>query len=386
MAIISVEGQFYIHFKIGDYEDFLDNGGALLNFVIQESAGGNLPMFEMEFRTSQVEVIPKLNEGNKIECRFGFDEKDAVDIDLRIQKVLFARESDNYIVITIKGLSGNPSYLNDSKIKGFLDKNSKEVIKETVEQNGFTFKEHESGVSTPSDKQNWIRNNQTPISFVDEVWKHSYINDDDFYLFGITKDSKFLFAQYSKLALEDFKWILDVSGYVENSIVYNSDYEIRSNTGLNNAIGVYNRERRAFNIEDGTSENIETPDKKPILASSSKLSITEDEPTNQMKSVISSSNIHDNYNKAVLNNTSKIILHGTTEIEVRLASKFLPFELFDMVLFLNNPIDKENQADIGMIAGNYIITEIRRFFYDMSFGTSLILSRDSLNTLEGDLK
>jgi len=385
MAIISVEGQYYLYLKLGDYEDFLDNGGALLQFIIQESAGGNLPLFEIQFRTNQVETIPKLNEGNEITCRFGLSSDDAVDMNLRIQKVHFLKDSGDFMTITIKGLVGNSGYLRNSEIKGFSQKTSNDVIKETVNENGLKFTEHPTGITTPSDRQNWIRNNQTPTAFIEEVWKHSYINDNDFYLFGITKDSKFIFGQYSKMVLADTKYTLDSNGWTDNGIVYNSDYIITNNAGLHNAIAVYNKEKRVYNIEDGTSENIVTPMKKPILASTQKLNIVSDEPTNQSKTVISSSNIHDNYNKAVLNNTSKIILHGSTEIEIRLATKFLPFELFDMVLFLNDPIDKNNQEDVGMIAGNYMITEIRRFFYDNTFGTTLILSRDSLNTLEGDL-
>jgi len=386
MAILSVKDQYYLYIKISEFEDFLKNGGSLIHFIIQESSGGDLPLFEMHFRSNITETIVMVNEGNKISCRFGISEKDAVDVSMVIQKVELNRDSDNFISFIIKGFIGNHQFLNESKIEGFKNKKSVDVIKKTTEDCGFNYKAHKTGIDPTNDTQNWIRYNQSPKSFIENTWKRSYVSDDDFLVYCINKESTLVLAQYSKIALAEPKWVLDVNGLTENSIVYNSDYVIRNNSGLNNMIGVYNRERNEINIESGEISKIKTPNKKPILASSKTLNIPKDEPTSFLKNCVKDDNTHSNYNISVLNNFSKVILHGTTEIEVVLASKFLPFEIFDTVLFLNDPIDKKEQSDIGMIAGNYIITEIRRFFHDNVFGTSLVLSRDSLNELEGDLK
>lgn len=382
MAISEIKDQYYLYFDIDGYKDFLNGGGDIISFVIHERAGGDLPIFDLVFRTGQVDVIPKINEGTPINCKFGRSAEDSDDMILRIQKYEMKIESTHYMLFNIKGIVGSPKYLKESKIEYWKNRKATDVIKAVAGQH-LLYKEHKTGISPSADTQTWIRPNTTSNVFIEKVWRHMYISETDFYVYAINKMGEFILGQYSKITGKKEDWKLDNNS--DDAISFRSDYVIRSKSGLTNAIGVYDRERRVHHIEEGTDQAVKTPSKLPVLAGGS-LNVSSEDPVFQGRGVLMHENIHANYNKAELNNKSKVILHGTTEIEVRLNINYEPFEIFDLVLFNHVPIDKDQQLDKGFLSGLYVITDIKRYYNEKTFGTTLVLSKDALNNLEGSLK
>ena len=381
MAIISVENQYYFYFDIGGNTEFADGGGKIVSFVIEEFAGGSLPMFEFVFTTANFDILKNINEGTTINCTYGKDSDHTDELSMMIQKFEYALQSSQFLLITCRGYVGGTTALTQCEIAGYENQTSLDVIK-AVASIDYKVK---SDAKTPSDSQNWIRYNIPANRFIQEVWEHSYINDDNFLIYGINRHNEFMINDYKNATSGKEVWKFSSQTDAQDSIAIQSNYRIQSNHGLLNNISVYQKERRVFDVETGLVEKVITPDKKPILASGKKLNIQDKDPKNYGKVRTTTEAFHDNYHKAFYNNTSKIALYGAVEVHITTDSEFKKFELYDLAKFENIQQDKDG-LDTELLSGLFLITKISRYWAGNTYLTSITLSKEALNNIKGSLK
>lgn len=381
MAIVEIKDQYYFYFDIGGDADFTDGGGSISSFVFEEFAGGSLPMFEFVFVTSRFEILPKINEGTVINCTFGIDSDHTEEMVMTIQKFEYTVQSAQFLRIMCRGFIGGTEHLSKCEIKGWKSKDSLAVIKDVAGLN-YSVK---SKATTPSDTQNWIRPNIPANAFIQQVWEHSYISDTNFLIYAINRRGEFVINDYKNATSGSEKWKLgEKSSAGSNSISIHPGYRINSNHGLLNNIAVYTKERVVYNIETGKHVLVSTAKSKPILASGSKLNVQSKDPKSTGKVMSTHEAHHSNYHKAYYNNKNKIALYGSTEVHVETDAKYLKFELYDLVKF-NNIKQHDNEKDTEALTGLFLITRISRYWANKNFGTSLTLSKESLNGLKGAL-
>ena len=381
MAVIESKGNYYFFFDIDGDSSFTDGGGGIISFIAEEFAGGALPQFEFVFTTSDFKILKKINEGTVVSCTYGKSSDKTDTMELKIQKFEYTVFDTDYIRIELKGFIGTTTHLQKCEITGWKSKTSLDVIKDVA---GIDYKV-KSKASGTSDTQNWIRYNIPANRFIQEVWERSYISDKNFLVYAINRHGEFYIDDYLNATSGDEKWEFVAGETKGNKIMISPTYTIHSNHGLVNNVAVYKRERRVFNIETGgDSTKVSTPAKSPILASGSKINVQSSDPKNYGKVRSTHEAIHKNYHKALYNNSSKIALHGITEVEIETDSEYLPFELYDIAKFENWKIDPKDK-DTELLSGLFLITRISRYWTNNRFRTAVTLSKDAMNNIKGEL-
>ena len=382
MAAIESKGNYYFFFEIDGDSDFTDGGGGIMSFIIEEFTGGSLPQFEFVFTTADFKVLSKINEGSTVSCTYGKTSDKTDEMTMIIQKFQYTVFDTDYLRIDLKGFIGTTTHLQKCEIKGWKAKTSLDVIKEVA---GIDYKV-KSKATTPSDTQNWIRQNTPANIFIEDVWRHSYISDDNFLIYAINRKGEFVINDYKNATSGKEKWEFVAGETKGNKIMVSPTYSIQSNHGLVNNIAVYERERRVFDIEKGgKDEKVTTPSKSPVLASGSKINVQSKDPKNYGKVRSKHEAVHDNYHKAVYNNVSKTALHGITEIEIETDSAYNDYELYDIAKFENWKIDPKDK-DTELLSGLFLITRISRYWANNRFRTAITLSKDAMNNIKGSLK
>lgn len=382
MAIVEIKNQYYFYFDIDGNAGFAENGGSINSFVIEEFAGGSLPMFEFVFTTCDFEILKSINEGSVINCTYGETSDKTDTLTMMIQKFEYRIIDASFMMVTTKGFIGTTPHLSKCEIKGWASKTSLDVIKDVA---SIDYKVKSRATNT-SDTQNWIRYNIPANRFIQEVWEHSYISDDNFLLYAINRHNEFIIDDYKRVSSQPEKWTFNLKEDDGNKVAISPRYVIHSNHGLVNNVAVYERERRVFDLENGgKTEKIKTPKKSAVLASGSKINVQSADPKNYGKVRMKHEAIHKNYHKAYYNNISKIALYGATEIDIETDSVYKDYELYDICKFENFEQDK-NGLDTELLSGLFIITRISRYWANDRFRTALTLSKEALNNLKGKLK
>jgi hypothetical protein len=155
-------------------------------------------------------------------------------------------------------------------------------------------------------------------------------------------------------------------------------------------MSAYKKSRVLHNVETGALCCSTTPDKKVLLANSSSLNITSSEPKHQRKMVTKNENHHDKYWDAYFNNYSKSAVYSSSEVIVHLDHKYKPYELFDIVEYIDLGVkDVDSKSDDKIknhLSGNFLITGISHYINNKTYGCTLTLTREVLNNQEGGLK
>jgi len=394
-VLVGVEGQFIFGFKIEGLGNFLGESGTITSFVMEEKIGGDVPAFELKFKTSDADVIKNLNEGAEMYVLFGqslFGKYKTAE--MTIQKFSNQVSADSeYVHIQISGLLKNGvEWLRENKQEAYKMKSSLHVLKDIAGRYFNVFDDMLS-IDDTKDQMNWLRPNRSPSRFIDDVWKRSYISDDNALVYGIEMTGTFVITDIIGIMEQAGTippWRLEPYGTTEVrpfSASYNPAIEVNSEFGLMNNMTTNKKVTPIHSITDGAAKKVETPELKPSLISGP-LNIMKDAPIKyEVQLPIDTTNVSDNYSKSRLINLPKNAMINSVEIDVEIENKWMDYLLFDLVDFV--PYDPSVNMISGSLnstlGGTYTITKISRYFANNRAVIKLTLSRDGMNGMSGTL-
>lgn len=394
-VLVGVEGQFVFGFKIEGLGNFLGESGTITSFVMEEKIGGDVPAFELKFKTQDASVIKNLNEGAEMYVLFGqslFGKYKTAEMTIQKFSNEVSQDSE-YIHIQISGLLKNGvEYLRENKQEAYKNKSSLHVLKD-IASRYFTVFDDMLSVDDTKDAMNWMRPNRPPSRFLDDVWKRSYISDDNALVYGIEMTGTFVITDIVGIMNQSGTippWRLEPYGVKDIrpfSASYNPSIQVNSEFGLMNNMTTNKKVTPIHSITDGAAKKVETPQLKPALVSGP-LNIMKDAPIKyEVQLPIDTTNVSKNYSKSRLITLPKNAMINSVEIDVEIENKWMDYLLFDLVDFVPYAanVDMLSGTLNSTLGGTYTITKISRYFANNRAVIKLTLSRDGMNGMTGEL-
>lgn len=383
--MVGVEGQFFISITIEGVGDFLGEGGAIIEFAMEEKVGGDVPAFTLKFKTTDATVISKFNEGAQVQVVFGKSMTDYKYAQMQVQKFDHNVDNSEFITINVKGIIQNGiHYLKDNAQKSYRDYLSSEVLEE-VAKPYFEVVKWQAGA--PQDTMTWVRPNHTPHRFLQDVWKRSYMGDDNALVYAIEMSGKFLITDIKMIAAQPLKWFLVMYGTditLPNTAAYDPNYEIASDFGLLNNMVTNTKKTPIHSMNDGQAKEVVTPAITPVLINGP-LNKMKDAPIKtEFQQSIDTDNFHDNYSKARLVTVPQTAMLNSLELNITIENKWQDYLLLDLIHFTPwKPKASAMIAEMQSIGGIYSITRISRFYANNRAGIKITISRDGMNNMSG---
>jgi len=399
-AIAGVDGQFFFAFQIEGVGDFLGEAGAITNFVMEEKIGGDLPAFTLTFKTTDFSVINRINEGADVSVVFGKSWRSYVSnfvagtvrgndyksADMVVQKFTHRITDSEFMVVEVLGLIKNgPEFLRDNEQKAWKKKNSVSVIKEVAEK---YFKVDVWTSAEPQDEMNWLRPNTSPSKFIFDTWKRSYMSDNNALVYGIEMNGVFTITDIQMIMDQDGgmpKWFIREKGVEEkslNTVDYNPNIKILSDFGLINNMVTHKKVTPLHSMKDGAAKKVETPPLTPMIVGGPLNMMTDQPVKHEYQKLIDTDNFHDNYSKARLISVPRATMMNSLEIEIYIENQWQDYRLFDLIHFQPFRLGKKKMEEIS---GIYCITKISRFYGGNRAGIKIVISRDGMNNMQGNL-
>jgi hypothetical protein len=373
---IGVEGQFYLRFKIGDNDDFLDRDDFFF-FNVYEYAGNLLPTFEWSFRTQDESILKRLNEGNLLQAQYGRSREELRDVQLSISSLSPSKDGANFTVVTCNGYASQINYITNHNIQITGEQSGVETSIAVAQSNGFTVK---GNVTKSADKQRWIQHNTSDKAFVNNCYMRSDIPNSAVSI-AITADNLFVIkdlrADFERPKNNRFDWKFTKNPSIESDIVYDSDGDFESQAGfINNWIG-YGREIKLIdNVTGEVSSILEQPEVVLSLANKvDKLSSVNDRYGG---SRYQSESVHSNYHESY--NHNLIFLANLSKIEntVSTSDKFFGIKPLDLVMYSEEGTERVEQSS-DYKSGLFVASGVVRNFQADRVNTTVILNREALN-------
>ena len=369
-------GDFVITFSFGSNPkctDFItaDNLKSLALFYM---AGNYRPILYMTFTLENNELIKYLNAGNILTMSFGDREPSTQEA---VQFELFSDDSSkNFTVgyeVALKAAFYKSKFTNKLGCKSYPNSLSVDVIKEIATNNGFNFL---TNTTKTNDLQLWYRCGTTEWNFMNELWYHSYINDDTFLAYGMDCDNIY-FYDVKNLVKQGVKWVVTTNRQeatpntllVGSVSVTNNYGTYKDLIGNNLLLSEYNLDVGDLTVNTYKLKSFTTIDTDSLpINSANALDYTY---------AVTSDDVHKNYNKAINQNIRNNLLYSTVQIYTSAAAVANKIRLFDTVQFDINPIDDRLQ-------GLAFITGICYQYEQGNFRTNLTISKEAVSGLRGD--
>lgn len=380
--MITVSGQYILKFKVGEYEDFL-NEYDLQQFTLVEEAGNVLPAFEIVFTLGVKEILSYLNEGNILEVAFGVTDLDMINVRLMILHRQIGRVGEGLYAVKLTGLYYTLAYLNESRVQITSAMSGVEAVQAAVARH---FKKTDFNITKSQDSQKWIQANESDKSFVNKTWMHSFVANS-FLCVGITSEGVFRLIDFKKAAsggLDSYAWKFvgrDSDPKELREITYDGDYIFESETGFMNYWQGYGREQALLNLDTGATSTI-SPTLAPILAQVKYLDRYAEAGSRAAEMGLLGENVHANYHKAFLQNLTNLALFSCTKVELSYSNVFKRTSVLDMVLLLEPDIGNPQQSS-EQPSGKYIITRVSRTISNKVLTTWVRLNREAMHDLKG---
>ena len=376
---IGVEGQFYLRFKIGSNDDFLDRDNFIF-FNVYEYAGNLLPTFEWSFRSSDESVLKRLNEGNIIQAQYGRTREELKDVKLSVSSVSPRKDGANMIIVTCTGYASEINYITDHELAITPEQSAIESVVQKAQENGFVVK---GNITSSNDKQRWIQHNVSDKQFVNDCYMRADVGTSAVSI-AITADGDYIIKDLEK----DFKrsgnpkydWKFTKNPQGNREIVYDSDGDFESKAGfINNWLG-YGRVTKLINNENGEVTDIQ--DQPGVILALSNVvdklkSVGDRYGGNKFQSSSVHSKFHESYNHNLifLANLSKI------ENTVSVTDEFFLVRPLDLIMYSEEGTENIEQSS-DLKSGLFVCSGVIRNFQADRVNTTCILNREALNEVQ----
>jgi hypothetical protein len=376
---IKVQGQYYIQLNIEGKEDFI-NINDLSRLILEEQAGNLLPVFEMDFETLDLSVLPYLNEGSNIKLIYGVDD-DLREANLIIQTAEISHDTFPYASVLIGGICTSIAYSDNQAIR-VIAGTSIDAIKQVT---GGLLKWHKNNLSASNDSMNWRQSGDRHRTFVTDIWLNSYIANDTI-LCSITIDGQFKYNSIRNILKGGYRYKLINTNITDTKkdVQYYGHFNTQKSGIINKAYGKL-RAQKIVNIETGATVDTTPTLLKPIALTKYKLGNTTVN-TGIKHSCVTNSNTHANYNSAYLSNVTNISVMMRSTESIIIPNKLLDISTLDAVYLDLDSLEESNTAPSAEHgSGLYLVSEIRYIFMNNIFSTELTLVRESNNSIKGSL-
>ena len=149
--MLGVEGQYVMTISISNKTDFVKEED-LEHFTCIETAGGNLPEFQMAFTVRDPEVLGYFNEKNDLIVQYGKTKDQLTKTSWKIGFPAMSPVGDEGYKVQLKGTLSNSGYVSNP-ITGIYKGTSADAIGQRATAAGFSFETN----TTPADTMNWIQ-------------------------------------------------------------------------------------------------------------------------------------------------------------------------------------------------------------------------------------
>jgi len=378
--VIGVENQYIALFSIADKKDFIDEKMFKV-FKCEESTGNILPIYELQFQSSDSELQKYLNEGNIIEVSIGRSLEDLEMTEFTIIKPVITTLGQNLFYFTLFGIYNALDYQNNRKLT-FSDKTPSHSRIQQVVSPYFEF----NNTVSASDSMAWLQPHISDKAFVQNIWLHSWINENTFPVIGITLDGQFRFFDFSKIFDNKPKWHFSFENK-EEYIKYEGSPRYLSNSGILNTLQGYGRKSLIRVPETGKEEYITINPIQPFMSlsdSHNRSSLIEERyDEHKLQSL---DNVHSNYHKARLHNEINLTSFSTNQIRIGVGRLQYKFKLLDLCFYKAEETNDESGIAESQTTGQYIITRVLRVFQNRTIFTYLDLVRDTFNSPIGGIR
>jgi len=212
----------------------------LVSFLITEAAGGELPAFQVVFRTRNPEVRKRITQKELIKLSIGRDYKEVQPIEMMLYTSAVSPDGEGQWVISLTGTLNVPKFLNDAKVQAITSSGKDAIV--SVASNTFKVVDE---CKASSDSQTWIQANISDRKFIKDIWKHTYI-PGSFPLLAIGIDSTFIVKDINSLTASTPRFDLTKDVALSGTALESSSFGF-----INNWAG-FGRERYVRTLEDST--------------------------------------------------------------------------------------------------------------------------------------
>jgi hypothetical protein len=156
------------------------------------------------------------------------------------------------------------------------------------------------------------------------------------------------------------------------------DFQVRQETAVNNAVGVYTTSKPVFDLDilkSSVAQRLITP-----ILSCSDFYNTAKGVFTQASHEITNENTHENYSIAPVNNKAMLLALKSLQLDVSQEGVFESCKLLDYVLF-KDVLASSGQAQQDY-SGIYMVGKIATQIVNKTLYTHLTLWRESFNTMQ----
>lgn len=227
----------------------------LKEFYIIEEIGNTLPYFNISFESSDKwRKYWNENSSLKISMSMGDNSTKIVDTKMAILKKDCKDIGNGFFLYSAEGLYvGDKSALVMCQTP-FIRQVGPCIGTDCIEKCAEQFFKKVSNEASSTGRMPWFQTNETYKDFMDRVIKHSYI-EDSFVTVGITMNGEYRIIDTVKKCQGQEQWTIGKKGAGSNNLPLIVFPVLKSNSGIQNALGGYGVEVPIISTEYGVRTN-----------------------------------------------------------------------------------------------------------------------------------
>lgn len=373
--MIEYKGQMKMSFSLGPFEDFINEVNMSM-LKLTESAGNVMPAIELHFKSDDPRLLSYINETNPLKIQLGVNEI-KYDTEYRIYGKDIDKESEGNYNITILALLNNSSYLLSPKRRTFGNATSDgagvsglEVLLSVVNENFSTI---ETNVQKSQDFMLRIQHGISNKQFVDELWETLYC-PDTFVLAGITASAKFKLFDVRALSTQKPKWKFTYKPSASTDITPQKDF-VKDNSGVNNYLFGYIRQREFFN-EDSGEYYVSTTGNTTLLSMADHFNRDNIWMLNTQQAI--NDNMFNEYWEVRDTNLSNYALFSSVNNQFSFDPDWKNIEVLDLAYIETyNPELNPEEAFSGLA----LVCGVSRIYHNKKWTTYVSLNREGFNQI-----
>ena len=373
--MIEYKGQMKMSFSIGPFEDFISEPNMSILKIV-EATGNIMPAMEINFKTPRARLLPYINETQPLRVQIGV--KDIkYDVEFRIYGKKINMPSEGFYDVTIKALMNNSNYLLLPKRRTFGNATSDgknisglEVLKAVANEN---FGKVESNIENSQDYMLRIQPGISNKQFIDEIWQTLY-TPDTFVLAGVTTTGKFKLVDVKALSKTEPKWRFTYKP-ASNKDITPQNVFIDDNSGVNNYLFGYIRQREFYDEDDGQSY-VSTTGNTTYLTMAEHFQ--RDDIWLLNTQVARNDNMYNEYWEARDTNLSNFALFSSINTQFHFDPDWKDIEVLDLAYIeIHDPKANPEEAFSGLA----LVSGVSRIYHNKKITTYVSLNREGFNQI-----
>ena len=166
--MFGVQGQYLFGVEIDD-RSLISDINFLENFVLKQQAMNSLPVVKLEFITTSVEVVSRLNEGNTLRVSLGTGADYVLAMDVFLTSVDSAVHGYDQYLMTVEGMLDRPEYVVRRRCR---TSGGEMTALEAVRRVAEPYFEFRTNARASQDEQIWVQPSIPDRHFVTHLWRH----------------------------------------------------------------------------------------------------------------------------------------------------------------------------------------------------------------------